>query len=58
MHGGAVRVRGSESSQFVSALLLTLPTVSPDSVVRVVGGLVRNLTLRRRWQCSEQVGSG
>ena len=40
MHGGTVRVRGSESSQFVSALLLALPTVSPGSVVRVVGGLV------------------
>jgi 3-phosphoshikimate 1-carboxyvinyltransferase len=40
MHGGVVRVRGSESSQFVSALLLVLPTLSPDSVLRVVGGLV------------------
>ncbi len=40
LHGGAVRVRGSESSQYLSALLLVLPTVAPDSVVRVVGSLV------------------
>ncbi len=40
LRGGAVRIRGSESSQFVSALLLALPTVSPDSTVEVIGPLV------------------
>jgi len=40
LHGGSVNIRGSESSQFVSSLLLALPTVAPDSAVRVIGPLV------------------
>ncbi len=37
IHGGAVELEVGESSQFTSALLLTLPTVDPDSRLRPVG---------------------
>lgn len=37
IHPGTVDVRGDVSSQFVSALLLTLPTLEGDSEVRVQG---------------------
>jgi 3-phosphoshikimate 1-carboxyvinyltransferase len=37
VHGGPVTVDASESSQFVSALLLTLPTVDHSSIVRLTG---------------------
>lgn len=35
MHGGRVEIDASESSQFVSALLLTLPVVRPSSDLRL-----------------------
>lgn len=37
IRGGPVTVDASESSQFVSALLLALPTVDQDSTVRLAG---------------------
>ncbi|MGC2789269.1 MAG: 3-phosphoshikimate 1-carboxyvinyltransferase [Thermoplasmata archaeon] len=40
LHGGAVRLRASLSSQFASALLLTLPTVPGDSSLELVGPIV------------------
>lgn len=40
LHGGAVRLNASRSSQFVSALLLTLPTVPGDSTLDLVGPIV------------------
>jgi 3-phosphoshikimate 1-carboxyvinyltransferase len=40
LHGGAVRLRASLSSQFASALLLTLPTVPEDSSLELVGPIV------------------
>jgi 3-phosphoshikimate 1-carboxyvinyltransferase len=38
--GGSVRLNASRSSQFVSALLLTLPTVPGDSSIDLVGDVV------------------
>lgn len=35
IHGGPLWIDASESSQFVSALLLALPTVRPDSTLRL-----------------------
>jgi 3-phosphoshikimate 1-carboxyvinyltransferase len=40
LRGGAVRLNASRSSQFVSALLLTLPTVAGDSSIELVGPIV------------------
>jgi 3-phosphoshikimate 1-carboxyvinyltransferase len=40
LHGGNVRLDASQSSQFVSALLLTLPTVEGDSTLDLVGSIV------------------
>jgi 3-phosphoshikimate 1-carboxyvinyltransferase len=40
LHGGAVRLDASVSSQFASALLLTLPTVEGDSTLELVGPIV------------------
>ncbi|MGI0071254.1 MAG: 3-phosphoshikimate 1-carboxyvinyltransferase [Thermoplasmata archaeon] len=40
IHGARVRLDASQSSQFASALLLTLPTVSGDSVLELVGPIV------------------
>ncbi len=40
LHGGSVALDASESSQFTSALLLTLPTVHPSSSIRVRGNEV------------------
>lgn len=40
IHGGAVRLDASRSSQFASALLLTLPSVPGDSVLRLTGAIV------------------
>jgi 3-phosphoshikimate 1-carboxyvinyltransferase len=40
LHGGAVRLDASRSSQFVSSLLLTLPTVPGDSTLDLVGPIV------------------
>lgn len=37
IHGGGVRVDASESSQFVSALLLVLPTIRPASTLWMAG---------------------
>lgn len=37
IHGGEVEVASGESSQFTSALLLTLPTTREDSVLRLTG---------------------
>ncbi len=35
LHGGAVTIDGSVSSQFLTGLLIVLPTLKPDSVVNV-----------------------
>jgi len=40
LEGGVVRLDASQSSQFVSALLLSLPTVSGDSELRLEGPIV------------------
>lgn len=40
LHGGRVSLDASRSSQFVSALLLTLPTVPGDSELELVGPIV------------------
>ncbi len=40
IHGGALRLDASQSSQFVSALLLTLPTLPEDSRLRLEGEIV------------------
>lgn len=40
LHSGRVSLDASESSQFASALLLTLPTVEGESIVRLVGPIV------------------
>ena len=40
LHSGTVRLDASRSSQFVSALLLTLPTIPGDSTVDLVGTIV------------------
>ncbi len=40
LHGGTVRLDASRSSQFVSSLLLTLPTVKGDSTIDLVGPIV------------------
>lgn len=40
MHGGAVSLDASQSSQFVSALLFALPTLERDSSVHLRGALV------------------
>jgi len=40
IHAGRVALDASESSQFGSALLLTLPTLAGDSVVRLTGRIV------------------
>ena len=40
LHGGFVRLDASRSSQFASALLLTLPTVPEDSTIELVGPIV------------------
>jgi 3-phosphoshikimate 1-carboxyvinyltransferase len=40
LHGGRVRLDASRSSQFASALLLTLPTVPGDSTLELVGPIV------------------
>lgn len=40
IHGGSVRLDASMSSQFASALLLVLPTVSGGSVLRLTGRVV------------------
>jgi 3-phosphoshikimate 1-carboxyvinyltransferase len=37
VHGGSVDLPVDESSQFTSALLFSLPTVTPDSRIRTVG---------------------
>lgn len=40
IHGGRVRLDASVSSQFVSSLLLTLPTLAEDSRIDLVGSVV------------------
>ncbi|HXW67239.1 MAG TPA: 3-phosphoshikimate 1-carboxyvinyltransferase [Thermoplasmata archaeon] len=40
IHGGSVRLDASQSSQFASALLLTLPTLGEDSELRLTGTIV------------------
>jgi 3-phosphoshikimate 1-carboxyvinyltransferase len=40
IHGGVLRLDASRSSQFASSLLLTLPTVSGDSNLELVGPIV------------------
>ncbi len=40
LHGGAVSLDASGSSQFASALLLVLPTLDEDSTVRLTGRVV------------------
>ncbi|HTT74168.1 MAG TPA: 3-phosphoshikimate 1-carboxyvinyltransferase [Thermoplasmata archaeon] len=40
LRGGAIALEASESSQFLSALLLTLPTAADDSTIRLVGPIV------------------
>ncbi len=40
VHGGRVRLRASESSQFASALLFILPTLDEDSRLTLVGPVV------------------
>jgi 3-phosphoshikimate 1-carboxyvinyltransferase len=46
IHGGNVRLDASISSQFVSALLLTLPTVPEASTVDLVGPIVSEPYIR------------
>ncbi len=40
IHGGRVAIDASQSSQFISALLLVLPTVGPDSSLLLQGSIV------------------
>lgn len=40
VHGGRVRIDSSKSSQFASALLLVLPTVTGDSMLELSGPIV------------------
>ncbi|HXQ78959.1 MAG: 3-phosphoshikimate 1-carboxyvinyltransferase [Thermoplasmata archaeon] len=40
MHGGSVSLDASESSQFASALLLAMPTLSENSVLELTGKVV------------------
>ncbi|HYA54725.1 MAG TPA: 3-phosphoshikimate 1-carboxyvinyltransferase [Thermoplasmata archaeon] len=40
IHGGAVTLDASQSSQFTSALLLVLPTLEEDSTIRLTGDAV------------------
>ena len=46
IHGGSVRLDASQSSQFVSALLLVLPTVTGVSRVDLVGPIVSEPYIR------------
>ncbi len=70
IHGGAVSLDASESSQFASALLMVLPTLSEDSSLKLVGDVVsrpyldatlsvlrfHKVRIRRRGDCFEIPG--
>jgi 3-phosphoshikimate 1-carboxyvinyltransferase len=56
LHGGSVRVAGSESSQFLSALLMAAPFATGDVILDVTGELVSEPFVRMTLQVMKQFG--
>jgi 3-phosphoshikimate 1-carboxyvinyltransferase len=54
--GGVVRIKGNVSSQFLTALLMALPTTGVESVVEVIGELISKPYIEITLRLMEQFG--
>jgi len=54
--GGAIKIKGNVSSQFLTALLLSLPTTGVETVVEIVGELISKPYIEITLRLMQQFG--